>query len=94
MRLLIILVPLLVSCANTVIHRNDTPTESSVKTELALKSFLWGFIPGTGIPPAAALCPKGKVESITLNRTTADAALTWVTLGIYVPHRATIVCGK
>ena len=84
---------MLTSCANLTVNRNDTPAAGE-STEIKLSSFLEGFVPGRKIPPASSLCPNGRVESIALGMNGGDVMLTMVTLGVFVPHRATVTCGK
>gem|GEM_PF-5281347 len=92
--LLLVLFLSLNSCAHLTVNRNDSPDSSGDRTEIKLASFLFGFVPGKKMPPAAALCPKGRFESVNLEMKGTDVWMTAITLGIYVPHRAIVICGK
>ncbi len=92
--LLILTTPLFISCANLKVTRNDAPTAGTESQEIKMSYIAWGFAPIQKVPPASSLCAKGRFESVIFSRTTADAALTWLTLGFYVPHRATVICAK
>lgn len=92
--LLLIAGPLLISCANLKVTRNDSPLAGQEPVEVQIAHIVWGFVPVKRLPSAESLCPKGSFDSLTLWRTNGDAGMTWLTLGFYVPQRATIVCGK
>lgn len=90
----LVLTPLLISCANLKVTRNDSPAAGGESKEIKMTYIVWGFVPIQKIPPASSLCAKGRFETVDFGRTTGDAALTWLTLGFYVPQRATVYCAK
>jgi len=82
------------SCAYLNIARHEPAPTQSTAIQVPLNSFIFGFVPGSKIPPQSLLCPGGRIESATLEMTSNHVLLTLVTLGIYVPHRATVSCSK
>jgi hypothetical protein len=83
---------MLASCANLTVTRNDSPPTGGEALDFQMAYLAWGILPIRQLPPASQLCPKGRIESVAFGRTSQDAILTWLTLGLYVPHRATIIC--
>ena len=88
----LVLTPVLISCANLTVTRNDSPPNGGEAMDFQMTYLAWGILPIQQLPPASVVCPNGRIESLTFGRTSQDAILTWLTLGIYVPHRATIIC--
>ncbi|MGE0527027.1 MAG: hypothetical protein AB7G93_17605 [Bdellovibrionales bacterium] len=79
------------SCSHLEVHRPSVPP-AGAKVELRLHSLLLGLIPVSKPPPAYTLCSGARVAHIDLRLAPTDVLLSMVTLGVYVPHRMTILC--
>lgn len=69
----------------------STPT---VTHEYRTSHLFWGAIATTNGEVPVPACPRGTFRNATLRMSTGDVLLTGLTLGIYVPHRATVRCAQ
>ncbi len=83
-----------VGCAHVKIVRDElAPTTPPAKT-YKIHSFLWAFLPGRQLPPQNVLCANSRIETLDFRMSPVDVLMTSATLGIYVPHRVTVVCAN
>jgi hypothetical protein len=94
MRLMIMaaLAALQIGCVMKVV-RDDSQATGEKKT-YQLKSLLWAFVPIAKLPPASEMCPGAQVQTLDLGMEPHQVLLTWVTAGIFVPHRAEVTCSR
>lgn len=85
---------LLTSCAQLAISRHESLPPEREGVVFERQSFLWGFAPGPRLQPIPTICSQGNFDGAQLEMTGRDVFLTSITLGLYVPHRVTIYCGK
>jgi hypothetical protein len=88
-----------VACAHmTFKNGSDNITQVS-KQEYTMDGALFGLVSGLFskpefLPQNNLTCPEGGIYSVELRMSAQDVLLTVVTLGLFVPHRATITCFK
>lgn len=90
MRFLIVLMILLTGCNHLTVERGEAVSLDGPKHEYKLTSFVWGLFNGSEIP--TPLCQSGNFKQIHFYMSAGDTALTALTLGLYVPHRAAVTC--
>ena len=83
-----------ISCIHLNVIRSDaTPPATSVETRtVQLNYFLWGLIPTSKLSVERDLCPNSNLDRLDMKMSCGDVTLSVVTLGIYIPHQATLTC--
>ncbi|MBX3021438.1 MAG: hypothetical protein KF799_07135 [Bdellovibrionales bacterium] len=82
---------LLNSCAHLKFERGE-PSESGSQHAYRVHQFLWGMTKIEKFP--APLCAGSSFKEAYVWMSAQDVLLGLFTLGIYVPHRATVTCSK
>lgn len=90
---ILLLFLLTAACSHIRVERDETAKVSPAKTH-KISSFLFALIPGRQLPPPNVLCPDSRIETLDLRMSPVDVLVTSATLGIYVPHRVTVVCAN
>lgn len=92
--LLALLTCFTVGCSHLTLTRSEEAVSSQETHDFAVSSYLLGFLTLTKLPPVTEICIKSRLESVDMKMESSDVLLTIVTLGLYVPHRVVVTCGK
>ncbi len=76
------------------VRRTDPAAEPGTAQSYTLHAFAWGLLSVTVLPPESDLCPQSRIATIETDMNALNVIATGLTLGLYVPHRATITCSK
>lgn len=93
--LLPILCFFLVHCSTLNVYRSeDQKNFTSAVMKVETSHYLWGFFASNPGLVEARLCADSRIDAVQMGMTGSDVLIGVVTLGIYVPSRATVNCSK
>jgi hypothetical protein len=82
-----------VGCTHLVMNKDDSHRPAAEIKNLEYNTVLFGFLGLTKLPPATEICGQSRIETVEMNMDSEDVLTSIVTLGLYVPHRVSIMCG-